>query len=61
MGDIDNDVAADGNNAVPLISDLDYRDNSENCNDAVDNDSDGLIDCDDPDCRVVAPAGIIRN
>jgi predicted phage tail protein len=61
LGDIDNDVDPDGNNAIPLTADLDYRDNSEKCNDAVDNDGDGLIDCDDPDCKAAAPSGIIND
>ncbi len=50
LGDLDGDVAADGNNAVPLTNDVDYRDNSEICNDGLDNDGDGLIDCADSDC-----------
>lgn len=52
LGDADGDVAADGNNAVPMTGDVDYRDGSspEICNDGVDNDLDGDTDLDDSDC-----------
>lgn len=53
LGDLDGDVAANGNNAVPLTNDVDYRDNSEICGDGLDNDGDGLIDCADSDCNPV--------
>jgi hypothetical protein len=33
--------------------------NVENCANAVDDDGDGLVDCDDPNCQVAAPVGII--
>jgi hypothetical protein len=33
----------------------------EICNDGIDNDNDGLIDCDDPDCKPDAPGPIINN
>jgi hypothetical protein len=50
LGDSDNDVAADGNNAIPLSGDVDYRDAPEICNNGIDDDGDGLIDCADPEC-----------
>ncbi len=31
-----------------------------NCTDGIDNDSDGLIDCDDPDCKPIKPLTIYR-
>ena len=35
-----------------------YSDNSqENCTNGIDDDGDGLIDCDDPDCKYPQPAG----
>ena len=55
LGDADGDIAADGNNAVGMTSDVDYRDafSPENCSDGVDNDGDGDIDCADSDCAPV--------
>ena len=43
----------------PVIMDL--GDCIEICNDGIDNDSDGLIDCDDPDCDSVGTATDIDN
>jgi hypothetical protein len=34
---------------------------TENCINAIDDDGDGLVDCDDPDCQIPAPLGIIHN
>ncbi|WP_168201392.1 Ig-like domain-containing protein [Qingshengfaniella alkalisoli] len=45
LRDSDNDVVADGSNAVPLATDFDYRDNPR----FVDTDGDGVIDDDDID------------
>ncbi|MEM7532460.1 MAG: SdrD B-like domain-containing protein [Chloroflexota bacterium] len=45
LGDEDGDVAADGNNAVPLVSDVDYRDVA----DTTDTDGDGIRDSTDLD------------
>ncbi len=65
LGDADGDVAADGNNAVPLTGDLDYRDNvvssppGEICGNGLDDDGDGLVDCEDPDCYLAANSGDI--
>jgi hypothetical protein len=36
-------------------------DSIENCINAVDDDGDGLVDCDDPDCEVVAPSEIMND
>jgi hypothetical protein len=33
----------------------------EICNDGIDNDGDGLIDCDDTDCQLASPIQIVRN
>ncbi|MFS4416283.1 Calx-beta domain-containing protein [Maribacter sp. 2307ULW6-5] len=41
------------NQAVINITDNDF----EICNDGIDNDGDGLIDCDDPDCYLAANSG----
>ena len=32
--------------------------NIEDCTNGIDDDGDGLIDCDDPDCQVDAPSAI---
>ncbi|WP_172675935.1 beta strand repeat-containing protein, partial [Croceitalea dokdonensis] len=52
------------NVSVPAITILDHQavinitDNDfEICNDGMDNDGDGLIDCDDPDCYLAANSG----
>ncbi|WP_417328661.1 Ig-like domain-containing protein [Halomonas cupida] len=45
LADSDRDVADDGAGAIPLIADLDYRDNPE----YVDTDRDGVLDGDDAD------------
>jgi hypothetical protein len=36
-------------------------DSTEDCTNAVDDDGDGLIDCQDSDCQVAAPSGIISD
>ena len=43
----------------PVILDLGTC--TEVCNDGIDNDGDGLIDCDDPDCEDVGNASTINN
>ena len=43
----------------PII--LDFATCVEICNDGIDNDGDGLIDCDDPDCEDVGTATGINN
>jgi hypothetical protein len=30
----------------------------ENCSNGIDDDGDGLVDCDDPDCEATAPGSI---
>ncbi len=46
LGDSDNDIDFDGNNATPLTHDVDFRDNVI---DGFDHDNDGIIDVDDLD------------
>ena len=43
----------------PIV--LDFSTCVEICDDGIDNDGDGLIDCDDPDCKDVGTANGINN
>lgn len=54
--DSDLDVSLDGTGAEPLKYDLDYRDNTtfEIMGNGIDDDGDGLVDCNDPDCAIYA-------
>ncbi len=45
--------------SAPVI--LDFGTCFEICNDGIDNDGDGLIDCDDPDCTDVGTSNEINN
>jgi hypothetical protein len=48
------------NNGVPIIAidDVSIMIAPENCNNGIDDDGDGLVDCDDPDCGVPSFTGI---
>ncbi len=50
LADTDDDVDSNGLNAAPVNNDFDFRDVTEICDDGIDNDGDGFIDCFDPDC-----------
>lgn len=49
-------TVTDANNCTATLSYAIWE--PELCNDGIDNDNDGLTDCDDPDCKPAAPASI---
>ena len=58
LGDEDNDVDANGNNAIPFSGDVDYRDATEICNNGIDDNGNGDIDCNDSDCGQVTISNV---